>query len=86
MTSFEHCNNPAVVLSLGMKEEDICDLLKLEKKQLRARIATLKTDKFIQVRMKVETGVDGKTQRVNYYYVNYKVIKFYSVFTDPNLG
>ncbi|CAG0913049.1 unnamed protein product [Notodromas monacha] len=55
-----------------MKEDDICDLLKLEKKQLRARIATLKNDRFIQVRLKVETGQDGKAQRVNYYYVNYK--------------
>lgn len=41
---------------LGMKEDDICELLKFERKMLRARIATLKNDKFIQVRLKMETG------------------------------
>lgn len=40
----------------GMKEDDICELLKFERKMLRARIATLKNDKFIQVRLKMETG------------------------------
>lgn len=39
-----------------MKEDDICELLKFERKMLRARIATLKSDKFIQVRLKMETG------------------------------
>lgn len=39
-----------------MKEDDICELLKFERKMLRARIATLKNDKFIQVRLKMETG------------------------------
>lgn len=55
-----------------MKEDDICDLLKFERKMLRSRIATLRTDKFLQVRLKMET-VDNKTQKVNYYYINYKV-------------
>lgn len=41
---------------LGMKEDDICELLKFERKMLRARISTLKNDKFIQVRLKMETG------------------------------
>lgn len=63
-----------------MKEDDICELLKFEKKQLRARIATLKNDKFIQVRLRMETGLDGKAQKVNYYFINYKtfvnVIKY----------
>lgn len=63
-----------------MKEDDICELLKFEKKQLRARIATLKNDKFIQVRLRMETGADGKAQKVNYYFINYKtfvnVIKY----------
>ena len=56
-----------------MKDDDICELLKFEKKMLRARIATLKNDKFIQVRLKMETGPDGRAQRVNYYHINYKV-------------
>lgn len=56
-----------------MREDDICELLKFEKKMLRARIATLKNDKFIQVRLRMETGEDGKAQKVNYYFINYKV-------------
>ncbi|XP_056641664.1 general transcription factor IIE subunit 1 [Diorhabda sublineata] len=55
-----------------MKEDDICELLKFERKMLRARIATLKNDKFIQVRLRMETGLDGKAQKVNYYFINYK--------------
>lgn len=55
-----------------MKEDDICELLKFERKMLRARISTLKNDKFIQVRLKMETGLDGKAQKVNYYFINYK--------------
>ena len=55
-----------------MKEDDICDLLKFERKMLRARISTLQKDKFLQVKLKMET-IDGKTQKVNYYYINYKV-------------
>jgi len=57
----------------GMKEDDICELLKFERKMLRARISTLRNDKFIQVRLKMETGMDGKAQKVNYYFINYKV-------------
>ncbi|KAK9712394.1 TFIIE alpha subunit [Popillia japonica] len=55
-----------------MKEDDICELLKFERKMLRARIAILKNDKFIQVRLRMETGTDGKAQKVNYYFINYK--------------
>lgn len=55
-----------------MKEDDICELLRFEKKQLRARISTLRNDKFIQIRLKMETGPDGKAQKVNYYFINYK--------------
>ncbi|CAG5109188.1 Similar to GTF2E1: General transcription factor IIE subunit 1 (Pongo abelii) [Cotesia congregata] len=55
-----------------MKEDDICELLKFERKMLRAKIATLKNDKFIQVRLKMETGSDNKAQKVNYYFINYK--------------
>ncbi|XP_044752962.1 general transcription factor IIE subunit 1 [Coccinella septempunctata] len=55
-----------------MKEDDMCELLKFDKKMLRARIAVLKNDKFVQVRLKMETGLDGKAQKVNYYFINYK--------------
>ena len=60
-----------------MKEDDICELLKFERKMLRARIDTLKNDKFIQTKMKMETGPDGNAQRQNYYYINYKVMYLY---------
>ncbi|XKL62563.1 hypothetical protein PGB90_002396 [Kerria lacca] len=55
-----------------MKEDDICELLKFERKMLRSRIASLKSDKFIQVRLRMETGPDGKAQKVNYYFINYR--------------
>ncbi|XP_066258649.1 general transcription factor IIE subunit 1 [Euwallacea similis] len=55
-----------------MKEDDICELLKFERKMLRARIAILRNDKFIQVRLRMETGADSKAQKVNYYFINYK--------------
>lgn len=47
-------------------------MLKFERKMLRAKIATLRNDKFIQIRLKMETGPDGKAQKVNYYFINYK--------------
>ncbi|GAB6030389.1 hypothetical protein CHUAL_007267 [Chamberlinius hualienensis] len=56
-----------------MKEDDLVELLKFERKQLRAILAQLKNDKFIKVKLKMETGPDGKTTRQNYYYINYKV-------------
>lgn len=56
-----------------MKEDDLSELLKFEKKQLRTCIAQLKNDKFIKVRLKMETGPDGKATRQNYYFINYKV-------------
>lgn len=63
-----------------MKEDDIAELLKFEKKMLRARLTLLKNDKFMQARLKMESGVDGKAHKVNYYFINYKtfvnVIKY----------
>jgi transcription initiation factor TFIIE subunit alpha len=63
-----------------MKEKDIEDLLKFDLKLLRGRMATLKSEKFVQLRLRMETGMDGKAQKVNYYFINYKslvnVIKY----------
>ncbi|KAG1663621.1 General transcription factor IIE subunit 1 [Nymphon striatum] len=56
-----------------MKEDDIVELVKFERKQLRALISGLKSDRFIKVRLRMETGIDGKASRQNYYYINYKV-------------
>lgn len=56
----------------GMKEDDICELLRFDRKQLRARITVLKNDKFLQGRLKMETCPDGKAAKVTYYFINYK--------------
>ncbi|KGL83891.1 General transcription factor IIE subunit 1 [Tinamus guttatus] len=57
-----------------VKEDDLLQLLKYERRQLRAVLNTLKADKFVKLRMRVETGPDGKSTRHNYYYINYKVL------------
>lgn len=54
-------------------EDDIAELLKFEKKMLRAHLGLLKNDKFIQARLKMETAPDGKAHKINYYFINYKV-------------
>ena len=56
-----------------VKEDDMLDLLKFERKQLRAVINTLRTDKFLKSRMRVETDSDGKTTRHSYYFINYSL-------------
>ncbi|NXJ05426.1 T2EA factor, partial [Odontophorus gujanensis] len=57
-----------------VKEDDLLQLLKYEHKQLRTVLNTLKADKFVKLRMRVETGPNGKSTRFNYYYINYKVL------------
>lgn len=57
-----------------MKEKEIEDLLKFDTKLLRARLGTLKSEKFVHTRLRMETGPDGKAQKVNYYFINYKTL------------
>ncbi|NXC05779.1 T2EA factor, partial [Orthonyx spaldingii] len=57
-----------------VKEDDLLQLLKYERKQLRAVLNTLRADKLLKLRMRVETGPNGKSTRHNYYYINYKVL------------
>ncbi|NXI57367.1 T2EA factor, partial [Chloroceryle aenea] len=57
-----------------VKEDDLLELLKYERKQLRTILNTLKADKLVKLRMRVETGPNGKSTRHNYYYINYKVL------------
>ncbi|NWX36603.1 T2EA factor, partial [Notiomystis cincta] len=57
-----------------VKEEDLLQLLKYERKQLRTVLNTLRADKLVKLRMRVETGPNGKSTRHNYYYINYKVL------------
>ena len=56
-----------------VKEDDLLELLKFERKQLRAVINTLKNDKFLKSRMRVETDSEGKMTKHNFYFINYSV-------------
>jgi transcription initiation factor TFIIE subunit alpha len=41
---------------------------------IRAKIAGLKNDKFIQAKQRIETDeADGKVVKMNCYYINYKI-------------
>ena len=42
------------------RENDLCDILKFDKKFLRCKLATLKADKFIVMKLKIETRENGK--------------------------
>nr|XP_032832748.1 general transcription factor IIE subunit 1 isoform X2 [Petromyzon marinus] len=57
-----------------VREEDIQELLKFDRKQLRSVLNTLKADKFIKCRMCMETAPDGKSTRHNYYFINYRLL------------
>ncbi|XP_068602736.1 general transcription factor IIE subunit 1 [Brachionichthys hirsutus] len=57
-----------------VREEDMLELLKFDRKQLRAVLNTMKADKFVKCRMRVETAPDGKTTRHNFYFINYRVL------------
>ncbi|XP_068124796.1 general transcription factor IIE subunit 1-like isoform X2 [Hyperolius riggenbachi] len=57
-----------------VKEDDIGLLLKFERKQLRTILQTLKADKFVKSRIRLQTGPNGKSTKHNYYYINYKVL------------
>ncbi|KAG0728261.1 General transcription factor IIE subunit 1 [Chionoecetes opilio] len=61
-----------LVRNFCMSEDDLCDLLKFDRKMLRQRISTLRADRFIQARSKMVTVEDSKTQKEQYYFINYK--------------
>ncbi|XP_002734448.1 general transcription factor IIE subunit 1-like [Saccoglossus kowalevskii] len=63
-----------LIVSPCIKEEDLAALLKYDKKQLRSILNQLKNDQFIKQRMRVETQEDGKMNRHNYYFINYKIL------------
>ncbi|OTF75368.1 Transcription factor IIE-like protein [Euroglyphus maynei] len=69
-----------LIRRIVLKEDDMIELLRFEKKQLRGVLALLKNDKLIKFKLRMETGLDGKAFRQNYYYINYKdfvnVIKY----------
>ncbi|MED6268992.1 General transcription factor IIE subunit 1 [Characodon lateralis] len=68
-----------------VREEDMLELLKFDRKQLRSVLNTLKADKFVKCRMRVETAPDGKTTRHNYYFINYRFNHFLNSFIDCTL-
>lgn len=55
------------------KEDDLVEVLKLERKHLRSLIQQMRQDKFINVRLIMETDEDGKSTRRNYYSINYRM-------------
>lgn len=63
-----------------VREEDMLELLKFDRKQLRSVLNTLKADKFVKCRMRVETAPDGKTTRHNYYFINYRFYGYFRLF------
>ena len=57
-----------------VKEDDMCELLKVDKKQLRAVLARLKNDKLIKQRVFKEKQADtGTTTTFNYFFIDYKL-------------
>ncbi len=59
-----------------MKEDDLCERLRFEKKQLRQYLHTLKQDQFIKSKLQLETDADGKTAKIIHYFIDYKVFYF----------
>lgn len=55
-----------------MRDEDLENLLKFDKKQINKLIDLLKKDKMLKGRIRMETGPDGKSSRQTYHYINYK--------------
>ena len=58
-----------------MREDDISNLLKFDKKLVRAKVASLKKDKLIQEKQRMETRTDdpSKVEKMNCYFINYKI-------------
>lgn len=56
-----------------MKEDDLCERLHFEKKQLRQYLHTLKTDQFIKSKLQLETDTEGKIAKIIHYFIDYKV-------------
>lgn len=54
-----------------LKEEELRQVVKIDQRQLRKFLVTLKVEKFIKERL-VPQEVDGKVRKFTYYFVNYK--------------
>ncbi|VDM97213.1 unnamed protein product [Thelazia callipaeda] len=56
-----------------IKEDDLRQLLKFDQRFLRTILMQLKVDKILKERL-VSEEVDGRTRKINYYFVNYKAL------------
>ncbi|XP_001629848.2 general transcription factor IIE subunit 1 [Nematostella vectensis] len=57
-----------------VKEDDLMDLVRFDKRQLRQALVRLKNDKLIKQRIHKEKAPDtGMTLTFNYYFINFKV-------------
>lgn len=56
-----------------MKEDDMCERLRFEKKQLRQHLHTLKSEQFIKSKLQLETDAEGKIAKIIHYFIDYKV-------------
>ena len=50
----------SLVIDMLVRYHCICDILKFDKKFLRCKLATLKADKFVVMKLKIETRENGK--------------------------
>lgn len=64
-----------------MKENDLCERLRFEEKQLRQYLRTLKQDQLIKSKLQLETDTSGKTTKITHYFIEYKVSPFHDLFT-----
>ena len=55
-----------------MREDDIAEMLKFDKKMIRSKMTTLKNDKFVQVKQRMETREEGRLEKMNCYFINFK--------------
>ncbi|KAA0193154.1 General transcription factor IIE subunit [Fasciolopsis buskii] len=56
-----------------MKENDLCERLRFEEKQLRQYLRTLKQDQLIKSKLQLETDTSGKTTKITHYFIEYKL-------------
>ncbi|VDM13809.1 unnamed protein product [Wuchereria bancrofti] len=56
-----------------IKEDDLRQLIKFDQRFLRTVLMQLKVDKILKERL-VSEETDGRTRKVNYYFINYKAL------------
>ncbi|VBB25654.1 unnamed protein product, partial [Acanthocheilonema viteae] len=56
-----------------IKEDDLRQLIKFDQRFLRIILMQLKVDKILKERL-VSEEMDGRTRKINYYFINYKAL------------